>query len=94
MKSSVLNSISTFLPYLGQQKMPYSTNFMRRFIAYLILKVLDEERKTARFVSTVSSVSFTPQLIEGRLCAEWKLSIQQFIKNYIDLYGSSLPKSG
>ena len=63
-------------------------------IAYIVLKMLDEERKTVRFVSPVSFVGFTRQLIEGRLCVEWELSIQQFLKNYIDLYGNSLSKSG
>ena len=42
-------------------------------IAYLVLKVLNEERKTARFVSSVSFVGFTRQLIEGCLCVEWEL---------------------
>ena len=63
-------------------------------IAYLILKVLNEERKTARFVSPVSFVGFTRQLIEGQLQVEWELSIQRFLKNYVDLYGSSLSKNG
>ncbi|GED17046.1 hypothetical protein AMI01nite_50370 [Aneurinibacillus migulanus] len=41
----------------------YEGSLLAALIAYLILKVLDEERKTVRLVSPVSFVGFTRQLI-------------------------------
>jgi IS4 transposase len=63
-------------------------------LAYVVLKTLYEEGKQHRFIQSASFVSFTRQFIETQLSIEWDLVIQVFIKNYQDLYGSSVSKTG
>nr|WP_236693054.1 hypothetical protein [Aneurinibacillus tyrosinisolvens] len=63
-------------------------------LAYVVLKTLYEEGKQHPFIQSASFVSFTRQFIEAQLSIEWQLIIQTFIKNYRDLYGIILPKTG
>lgn len=63
-------------------------------LAYILLNVLYESGKHQPSLQVISLIQFTRQLMEDKLCAEWRMCFQAFFKQCQRLYGSSLSETG